>query len=140
MNVFHPHITRIRGAVLLGLSALVIHYNVALADAKSVADYTDEQLLAAGWTSKQIANARASAPKGPSTKPESTGSARSTGTSTDVLDYVSVFESYRSFEELDDIGWREANDNVGRIGGWRSYARQVQAEQKKEKSSKGEDK
>jgi hypothetical protein len=24
------------------------------------------------------------------------------------------------------IGWREANDNVARIGGWRAYAREAQ--------------
>jgi len=137
MIVFHPHSTRISGAVLLGLSILLIQINVALADTKKASDYTDEQLLAAGWTTQQIADARASSPKSSTKKKGATGSA-STGASDDVLEYVSVFESYRSFEELADIGWREANDNVGRIGGWRSYARQVQAEQKKE--SKGEDK
>jgi|GEM_PF-2646345 len=138
MILFHPPNSRISGAVLLGLSILLIHFNVALADAKKAADYTDEQLLAAGWTAKQIADARASSPE-KSPKKKVTGESKPVRDKNSGIDYVSVFENYRSFEDLSDIGWREANDNVGRIGGWRSYARQVQAEQKKE-SSKGDDK
>ena len=138
MIVFRFFVARIVGAVLPGLGILVISYSVAFADTTSVADYTDEQLLAAGWTVKQIADARASTPKRPPEKSESTDSS-SKGASIIVLEYDSVFKGYRSFEELPETGWREANDNVGRIGGWRSYARQVQAQQKKE-SGKGEDK
>jgi hypothetical protein len=41
------------------------------------------------------------------------------------LPYSSVFEGYQPFAEQELIPWREANDNVGRIGGWRAYAREA---------------
>ncbi|MFC5500166.1 hypothetical protein ACFPOE_21670 [Caenimonas terrae] len=37
-----------------------------------------------------------------------------------------ALEGYRSFDEPKPIPWREANDTVGRIGGWRAYAREAQ--------------
>ncbi|MFD0667694.1 hypothetical protein ACT80S_08240 [Ramlibacter sp. MAHUQ-53] len=39
----------------------------------------------------------------------------------------SAFEGYRPFDEVSVQPWRAANDNVGRIGGWRAYAREAQA-------------
>lgn len=126
MIVFHLYLLRISGAVLLGLSILLIQSDFALADTNNVADYTDAQLLAAGWTAQQIADARDSMSDEEKIKKKPVQ---------DTLGYVSVFDNYRSFEELDETEWLEANDNVGRIGGWRSYARQVQAEQKKESSN-----
>lgn len=39
--------------------------------------------------------------------------------------YQSAFEGYRRFEDEKVQSWREANDNVGRIGGWQSYAREA---------------
>lgn len=60
-----------------------------------------------------------------------------------VLDYSSVFDNYIPFDEVPEIGWREANDNVGQIGGWRAYLKLVQEEAKKkaeqEKQQKGAD-
>src|SRR5437016_1102063 len=44
------------------------------------------------------------------------------------LAYRSVFEGYRSFSEQPVVSWREANDLVGRIGGWQAYAREGQGE------------
>ena len=41
--------------------------------------------------------------------------------------YRSAFEGYRALTEEPVKSWREANDLVGRIGGWRAYAREVQA-------------
>lgn len=38
----------------------------------------------------------------------------------------SAFEGYQPFSEQQPIPWREANDTVGKIGGWRAYAKQVQ--------------
>lgn len=40
--------------------------------------------------------------------------------------YNSAFEGYRPFaaEEVGD--WRQANDTVRDIGGWRAYAREIQ--------------
>lgn len=39
------------------------------------------------------------------------------------LQYFSVFTHYQSFREQTLPSWQETNDNVGRIGGWRFYAR-----------------
>ena len=39
-------------------------------------------------------------------------------------EYKSVFESYAQWEWLDTEDWREANEDVGEIGGWRYYARE----------------
>ena len=42
------------------------------------------------------------------------------------LIYRSSLADYRVFPD-DKLGsWKEANENVGRIGGWRAYAREAQ--------------
>jgi len=38
-----------------------------------------------------------------------------------VLSYASVFKNYHSYRKEEVASWREANDTVGRIGGWRYY-------------------
>lgn len=43
------------------------------------------------------------------------------------LRYRSTFDGYRAYNEQAVTSWREANDNVGRIGGWRAYAREAGA-------------
>jgi len=40
----------------------------------------------------------------------------------------SVFDGYRAYDEPRAIPWRDANDTVGRIGGWRAYAREAQGQ------------
>jgi hypothetical protein len=42
------------------------------------------------------------------------------------LPYRSDFEGYRGFTDQPVLSWREANDRVGRIGGWQAYARDSQ--------------
>lgn len=42
------------------------------------------------------------------------------------LHYFSVFTRYQSFREQPLSSWEEANDTVGKIGGWRFYARDAQ--------------
>ena len=42
------------------------------------------------------------------------------------LGYRSAFDGYRSFNDQPVVSWREANDLVGRIGGWQAYAREGQ--------------
>lgn len=42
-----------------------------------------------------------------------------------VLPFRSVSEDYQPYSDQKLIPWREANDNVGRIGGWREYAREA---------------
>lgn len=41
------------------------------------------------------------------------------------LRYRSVLERYQSYKEQPVQSWRDANDNVGRIGGWRVYAKEA---------------
>lgn len=40
--------------------------------------------------------------------------------------YRSAFEGYRAYKEEKVGPWRDANDVVGRIGGWQAYARESQ--------------
>ncbi len=41
--------------------------------------------------------------------------------------YRSPFEGYRALGDEAVGDWRAANEEVGRIGGWREYAREAQA-------------
>ena len=43
-----------------------------------------------------------------------------------TLSYRSSFTQYRGLDDSKPISWREANDIVARIGGWRVYAREAQ--------------
>ena len=43
-----------------------------------------------------------------------------------ALNYESSFFRYRSLSDEKPVSWREANDTVTRIGGWRVYAREAQ--------------
>ena len=44
----------------------------------------------------------------------------------DALSYVSVFTRYKSYRDEKTGSWREANETVDRIGGWRAYAKEAQ--------------
>ena len=37
--------------------------------------------------------------------------------------FESTLQGYRPFKE-DQVGWREANEEVDRIGGWKAYAKE----------------
>ena len=41
------------------------------------------------------------------------------------LVHTSAFAAYRRHAEAAPIDWKEANDTVTRIGGWRAYAREA---------------
>ena len=41
------------------------------------------------------------------------------------LRFISAFTGYQAYSEQAVVSWREANDTVGRIGGWRAYAREA---------------
>ena len=43
-----------------------------------------------------------------------------------ALSYVSSFSQYRLLGDEKPVSWRDANDTVTRIGGWRVYAREAQ--------------
>lgn len=42
------------------------------------------------------------------------------------LTYSSPFSRFRALDDDKPVSWREANDAVARIGGWRVYAREAQ--------------
>lgn len=41
------------------------------------------------------------------------------------LVFESVFDAYRPYRHQAAVPWREANDRVGAVGGWRTYAREA---------------
>ena len=41
------------------------------------------------------------------------------------LRYETPFVNYRSYQETPVASWRGVNDEVGRIGGWKVYAREA---------------
>ena len=43
-----------------------------------------------------------------------------------TLAYESVFTRYKSYRDEKAGAWRDANDTVDRIGGWRAYAKEAQ--------------
>jgi hypothetical protein len=43
-----------------------------------------------------------------------------------ALSYESSFSQYRPLGDEKPVAWRDANDTVTRIGGWRVYAREAQ--------------
>ena len=52
--------------------------------------------------------------------------------------YVSPFAGYRPFAHDGPATWRGVNDEVGRIGGWKAYAREVFGAQKSVPAQDGE--
>ena len=42
-----------------------------------------------------------------------------------ATDYRSPFADYRPLGEDKNTPWKDANDTVGKIGGWRAYAREA---------------
>jgi len=47
------------------------------------------------------------------------------GPSEKAMTYRSALENHRPYQAQPVQPWREANDTVGRIGGWRAYAREA---------------
>lgn len=43
--------------------------------------------------------------------------------------YQSAFEGYQAYSDDKLLPWKESNDTVGKIGGWRVYAREAQGAQ-----------
>ena len=42
-----------------------------------------------------------------------------------VPEYRSPLSAYKPYAESDSPGWKQLNDQVGEIGGWRVYAREA---------------
>ena len=38
-----------------------------------------------------------------------------------------ALDGYQQFDDAASVPWKDANDAVGRIGGWKAYAREAQA-------------
>ncbi|TDP63102.1 hypothetical protein DES47_105102 [Roseateles toxinivorans] len=47
------------------------------------------------------------------------------GAKVPALRYRSAFDGYRPNAEVEVGAWKDANDTVHRIGGWRAYAREA---------------
>lgn len=47
--------------------------------------------------------------------------------STAVLHYESAIKTYKPYSDQSVQSWREANELVGSIGGWRAYSREAAA-------------
>jgi hypothetical protein len=70
----------------------------------------------------QVTSSPGSAHPAPSVRPDPLDAKASVP----ALSYRSSFSRYRGLGEDKPVSWREANDAVARIGGWRVYAREAQ--------------
>ena len=50
--------------------------------------------------------------------------------------YRSALEGYQPYTDEKIVNWKEANDNTGRIGGWREYAKEASEPQTREAALK----
>jgi len=73
-----------------------------------------------------VAHAQTSTAPAPSTSPSSMAPAP----------YRSAMEGYKPYTDEKIIDWKQANDNTGRIGGWREYAKEVQQPEAADASAK----
>ena len=67
-----------------------------------------------------VAVTLAAAAAAQSPPPSTTGAASSAPASS----YASPLQGYQPFNDEKVMPWKDANDTVGRIGGWREYARE----------------
>lgn len=72
--------------------------------------------LLALWLPLQLSALSASAQTPPSPPP---------ATQAAPAAYRSAFEGYQAYRDEKIINWKEANNNVGHIGGWRAYAKEA---------------
>ena len=54
-----------------------------------------------------------------------TPDAKNAASAAGTLSYRSVFADYRAYSEQPVVSWVDANDTVGKIGGWRTYSREA---------------
>ena len=76
------------------------------------------------WACMAVVGAAFTAPALAQTPKESGISAGDRATN---LRYHSVLERYQPYKDQPVQSWRDANDTVGRIGGWRVYAKDAAA-------------
>ena len=68
----------------------------------------------------------ASSPSGANPAPTARPDPLDANASVPALSYRSSFSRYRGLGDDKRVSWREANDAVASIGGWRVYAREAQ--------------
>ena len=51
------------------------------------------------------------------------------------IEYRSTFTTYGAYADQEVKDWRESNDIVGRVGGWRAYAREAREQKPAANSS-----
>lgn len=54
------------------------------------------------------------------------------------LAFRSALDGYQPYTDEKIVNWKEANDNVGRIGGWREYAKEARQPQAPEATPPGD--
>ncbi|MCU0923670.1 MAG: hypothetical protein MUF16_25655 [Burkholderiaceae bacterium] len=79
-------------------------------------------LLAAAWL---VAAAGTQAQPAPATSTASNADPLQPDAAVPPVVYTSPLARYRIARDVEVGSWREANDTVTRIGGWRAYARQA---------------
>lgn len=50
---------------------------------------------------------------------------KNTASSAGTLSYRSAFADYRAYSEQPVVSWVDANEQVGKIGGWRVYSKEA---------------
>ena len=68
----------------------------------------------------------AQAQAGPANAPSTPSSPPAAMTREAPTTYRSAFEGYKPYTDEKTIDWKQANDNTGKIGGWREYAKEAQ--------------
>ncbi len=77
-------------------------------------------LLLALWST--AATAQDSATASPPAAPAAPSAAM---TQEAAAAYRSAMEAYQPYTDEKTVNWKESNDNAGRIGGWRAYAKEA---------------
>lgn len=78
------------------------------------------------WLMSALLCAAAAAAQSQPLKPALKPDPLDAGAKVPRLVYESSLLRYQRLSADEPVGWREANDKVGRIGGWRAYAREAQ--------------
>ncbi len=74
-----------------------------------------------------LAAAAAGAADAPTSPPQPSADPLDAKAAVPAVTYRSGLAAHRRLGEAEPVPWREANDRVGRIGGWRAYAREANA-------------
>jgi hypothetical protein len=79
--------------------------------------------VSAPLMAQQLEDSKPAAPS-----PRTSGAGSNQTPSAAGLAYDSAFSDYRGFTDERVTSWKAANERVGNIGGWRTYAKEASAE------------